>query len=98
MADMEQKSVQVIRGCKLLLTCSCCPEQYDVFKGDIQIGYLRLRHGQFRADYPDCGEQTVYETESCKGDGYFEDDEREKFLRLAVAALISKHRKEVNSK
>lgn len=50
-------------------TCSACPEQYDVFletdfnkafdektnkwNPSSEVGYLRLRHGTFRADYID---------------------------------------------
>lgn len=75
-----------VDGFKLVCTSIACPEQYDVFDGDTQVGYLRLRHGFFRADYPDHGGVTVYES-STRGDGLFEDDERETELRNAVAAL-----------
>ena len=75
-----------IRGFKLQRTCWACPEQYDVWMGDKQVGYLRLRHGFFRADYPDCGGETVYEA-TPKGDGLFEADEREHYLTEAVAAI-----------
>ena len=45
----------------LKMTCGACPEQYDVFDSEgKQVGYLRLRHGGFRADYPNCGGDTVY--------------------------------------
>ena len=44
------KDEQTINGYRLILTCGACPEQYDVFDGDRQVGYLRLRHGHFRAD------------------------------------------------
>ena len=30
---------------KLVKTCSACPEQYDAFYEDHQVGYLRVRHG-----------------------------------------------------
>lgn len=69
------------------------PEQYDVFLGEQCIGYLRLRNGIFRADYPECsafGENTVYMANP-KGDGEFEDDEREHFLDEACKALIAAH-------
>jgi len=29
------------------MTCGACPEQYDVFKGDDKVGYMRLRWGHF---------------------------------------------------
>lgn len=85
-----------VGGCYLIKTCSACPEQYDVYKGKMKIGYLRLRHGEFRADYPDCGEETVYHAEP-KGDGSFEDDERDKYLSEAVEALLKAHRAEANT-
>ena len=79
-----------INGVRLLKTSNAFPEQYDAFFGAVQIGYLRLRHGYFCADYPDCGGETVYEA-SPKGDGVFDDDEREGFLTAAVNALLSRH-------
>ena len=83
----------IIDGCRLICTCSACPEQYDVFDDDtgVKIGYLRLRHGYFRADYPDCGDDTVYEAQP-EGDGCFEEHERQKYLTEAVSALISRHK------
>ena len=76
----------------LVLTCQCCPEQYDVFDSDgKQVGYLRLRHGGFRADYPDCGGDTVYRysfDDAWKG--IFKDEEREFFLTEAVKAIHNK--------
>lgn len=77
-------------GCTLVQTCAACPEQYDVFLEDQQIGYLRLRHGHFRADYPDCGGTVVYESDT-DGDGAFEDRERMPMLNRAVAALLVHH-------
>jgi hypothetical protein len=84
-----------ILGCKLILTCSACPEQYDVFYNendeDIKIGYLRLRHGRFYAAYPDCGGEIVY-VDHPKGDGIFDDEEREEQLTNAVRTLLKKHK------
>jgi len=79
-----------ILDCDLKQTCSACPEQYDVFKDGSQVGYLRLRHGEFRADYGICGGETVYEAEPA-GDGVFEDDERGFYLAEAVKALLKRH-------
>ena len=76
----------------LVLTCGACPEQYDVFDSEgKQVGYLRLRHGGFRADYPDCGGETVYSYRFDDGwKGIFADEEREFFLTEAVKALHNK--------
>lgn len=68
-------------------TCGACPEQYDVVRDGKQVGYLRLRHGFFRADCPDCGDTTVFSTTDVKGDGIFDCDERDKWLNVAVAAI-----------
>lgn len=77
---------------RLVQTCGACPEQYDVFHPDgRRIGYLRLRHGTFRADYPDCGSRTVY-TAHPEGDGIFQAHERERFLTEAVDALLKADR------
>jgi hypothetical protein len=71
---------------RLVETCSACPEQYDAFDGDVQVGYLRLRHGHFRVDVPDCGGTTIYEA-SPEGDGIFDPGERDYYLRWAVHAI-----------
>ncbi len=82
-----------IFGIDLVQTCGACPEQYDCYIGPVQVGYLRLRHGYFYADYPDCGGKTVYE--ACpKGDGIFEKDEREYYLTKACEAIWQEHFRE----
>lgn len=80
----------LIHGYNLVLTCSACPEQYDVFdsKGT-QVGYLRLRHGSFTVSCPDYGGKLVYQAYP-KGDGIFEDAERLDYLTEAILA-IQKH-------
>lgn len=67
-------------------TCWACPEQYDVFLDGETVGYLRLRHGHFRVDFPECGGETIY-TASPKGDGIFEDDERYEQLKNSCDAI-----------
>lgn len=76
------------------MTCSACPEQYDVFWGDQRVGYFRLRWGSLRVDCPDCGGETVYETEvGEEGDcftGCFDDQaQRDHHLRHAAAAILA---------
>lgn len=74
---------------KLVLTCGACPEQYDAFLNGEQVGYLRLRHGEFRVDFPDSGGEMIYRA-SPKGDGIFERDERDYYLRFAVDAILKR--------
>jgi hypothetical protein len=79
--------MEEILGYMLQQTCSACPEQYDVFKNSVQVGYLRLRHGFFYADVPNCGGTTVYESDTI-GDGCFDDDEERAFhLTNAIVAI-----------
>lgn len=68
-------------------TCGACPEQYDAFLNGEQVGYLRLRHGFFRVDFPDCGDKTIYSAHP-KGDGCFESEERQFYLTEARKAIL----------
>ena len=36
---------RVINGYEFVLTCSACPEQYDVYKNGEYVAYVRLRYG-----------------------------------------------------
>ena len=71
---------------RLEMTCMACPEQYDVYKGEEVVGYLRLRHGYFYAACPHVGGERVYEAYP-KGDGMFEEDERSRYLANALVAI-----------
>lgn len=76
-----------IDGYKLVCTCMACPEQYDVFQvnedgTEKEVAYLRLRHGLFYAACP-FGGVVVY-TSNVRGDGIFEDDERQYHLNAAI--------------
>lgn len=68
-------------------TCWACPEQYSAYINEQQVGYLRLRHGHFRVEFPDCGGKLLYSAEP-KGDGCFDDDEREFYLNAAKQAIL----------
>jgi len=84
----------IVNGLRLEITCVACPEQYDVYLGDVQVGYLRLRYGEFRADYPDCGGVTVYEDKP-EGNSMFKDYERDRYLAEAAAALLAHHKAQI---
>lgn len=66
-----------------------CPEQYDAYIGERVVGYLRLRHGHFRVDYPDCGGETIYEA-APHGDGEFVPHERDYYLAEAKLAIVGR--------
>ena len=51
----------IIKGLHFKQTCSGCPEQYDVFdeNGNL-VGYIRLRWGELRCEYPSYGGIEIY--------------------------------------
>ena len=76
------------------LTCMACPEQYDVFIGDKQVGYVRLRGGALRAAYPDVSADYDY-TYYFQGDrwkGSFDSNKERNFhLDLVAKHLYNKY-------
>lgn len=78
-------------GWTLVQTSFACPEQYNVYDSEENsVGYLRLRHGYFRADYPECGGETVYEANTIGG-GVFDEEERDFQISSALKALHARH-------
>jgi hypothetical protein len=79
-----------ISGLRFVMTCIACPEQYDVFDpAGKQVGYVRLRHGELRCDYPRCGGETIYEVEPA-GDGCFDSDEERNYHLEKIVRCIKK--------
>ncbi len=79
-----------INGLNFVMTCGACPEQYDVFRGENEVGYVRLRWGHLSCDAP--YGTTVFDAQIDEGGwrGLFESpEEREKWL--------TKCAKEINS-
>lgn len=74
---------------QLEMTCSACPEQYDAYYKGKMVGYLRLRHGSFRVDFPTCGGETIYRANP-EGDGCFINGEREYYLNQAKLAILNR--------
>lgn len=80
----------IIDGIRLHCTCGACPEQYDAFdENDQQVGYLRLRHGHFTVEFPDCGGERLLNYETI-GNGIFDVSERDQLLELAVSLIKKK--------
>lgn len=57
---------------------------------------MRLRHGNFTVECPDCGGSLVFEAMS-KGDGAFHDDERGFYLEEARKAILEYYSCSTNS-
>lgn len=83
----DSKTVNTV-SVNLVNTCQAMPEQYDVFRGERQVGYLRLRHGHFTASYPNHYSERVYEA-AVRGSGMFYDhEERTVELKKALTAIL----------
>ena len=85
MSELYQSDKIEIDGYELRLTCGACPEQYDVYKDGVEVGYMRLRHGSFYTAF-NPGSDPLYEADT-EGDGIFEPNERERHLTAGVRAL-----------
>lgn len=81
------KSVSVdiiIDGYRLVMTCTGCPEQYEVLDSQgNEVAYLRLRHGHYTVSVPDFRGEVIYEAFP-QGGGMFDDDERLKYLEESI--------------
>jgi hypothetical protein len=67
-----------------------------VYQGHHKVGYLRLRHGYFTAQY-DWPDGPIVYSANTKGDGTFKESEREYHLtqaKMAISGEIDKARKE----
>ena len=90
----------IIKGLNFKKTCDACPEQYDVFKDEKQVGYVRLRWGNLTVESPDCGGDLVYEhhfeDDSWKG-SFDDDNERNKYLLIIANELNNYLEKQENA-
>ncbi len=73
---------------RLEQTCGACPEQYDAYVGDRQVGYLRLRWGYFCVEVPYDGKVVLDHQFDDHWQGSFEDDQREEWLSKAKQAIL----------
>lgn len=71
----------------LKLTNAVAPEQYDVFFNGYVVGYLRLRHGHFTAQYSDPSGPIVYESKPAGSEMFQNDEERSDNLQKAVQEI-----------
>lgn len=89
----------IIQKLNFIETCGSCPEQYNVFKGGRQVGYVRLRRGTVTCDFPDCRGDTIYSHSfEDKWKSSFEDsEERDTYIdRIATAihAALAQEKRE----
>jgi hypothetical protein len=89
----------IIEGLNFKKTCDACPEQYDVFKGDKMVGYVRLRWGVLSCCYPNYdGEEIYSKSFDDAWQGEFDDDnERNKYLIIIAKELNNYMEKNENA-
>lgn len=71
-------------------TCFMCPEQYDVYRGEEQVAYVRLRWGYLTVEVPDVGGKLIYE-HSFKNNWqgcFFSPIERKKYLCIVEKKIL----------
>ena len=76
----------------LLMTCECCPEQYDLLsvRDMSEVAYFRLRWSSFTVECPSSWGECVYRNDIGDGfDGCFENDkQRETEIKNALKEVI----------
>jgi hypothetical protein len=77
-----------IEKLELIQTCEVSPEQYDLIIDGNTRGYLRLRHGHFRAHAYGSEGPVVYEADTI-GDGMFDPNERGFHIGNAIGAILT---------
>ena len=73
-------------------TCLACLEQYDVYVGDLQIAYVKLRHGRLRVEHPYVGGKALYTAvlDDWEDQGRFADDEQRMLHLTKIADELDK--------
>ncbi len=81
-----------IKGLMFYKVGEACPEQYEVFKGNKQVAYIKLRYGHLRAIYPNINGEVIYEKkykEIYKG-WFFDDEEKMVELNNIADCILKK--------
>lgn len=72
-------------------TCGACPESWNVYtEEDGYLGYLYVRHGSYTVW--DTGDNQVYCNRDIKGDGLFDYDEREHYMKIGCVKLYNTYK------
>lgn len=76
-----------LRGLRFVEIGPESPEQYDVYLGDEQVGYVRYRSGYLSADYTDAGMEEVFGRALKHQTGQMTDQERGRWLPVIARRL-----------
>lgn len=86
-ATILESNIRYVDGLKFVMTCDICPEQYDAYKDNEKVGYVRLRWWELTCECPDVDGELVYD-EWHDGFWCFESEEdRMKHLREIAQAI-----------
>lgn len=84
---------------RVVLTCECVPEQWDIFIDDRQVGYLRCRFSKWSLEYPACGGRVLiaepWHPERSRYESNFDEERPAVFARVFRAldhAVMEGHR------
>lgn len=82
-----------IDGLNFICIGYACPEQYDVYQADSKdiCGYVKIRWGRVRCDYPDAGGETIYQKQIGEDNlqGCFDSHEERMFYLTEIAKAIN---------
>lgn len=82
-----------IGGLNFICIGYACPEQYDVYPFDSKdiCGYVKIRCGKVRCDYPDAGGETIYQKRISEDNlqGCFDSHEERMFYLTEIAKAIN---------
>lgn len=76
-------------GMTMMLTSPSVPEQWAVVRHGQPCGYIRVRFGGISVDYPDAGDERLYEG-PVDGFGGLTDHERPTQLLLALGMIAAR--------
>lgn len=99
--NFDRKNLISIDGLVFHKTCDMCPEQYDVYKGTKQVGYVRLRWGNLTVDFPDALDKLIYCKKfsgEYKYKGCFKDDNERMHYLKKIAKCIKGELKNANKR
>ena len=102
-ADFKNEN-PVIAGIRFDLTCGQCPEQYDLFKDGVQVGYVHLRGGDLYVSVPDAGLESKviyshhFDGEENQWKGCFDSKEERARFFVDIANAVNKWLEDEKSK
>ena len=98
--NFDGKNLIDVDGLVFHKTCDAYPEQYDVYRGAKQVGYVRLRMGNLTVEVPDVGGELIYykNYEKDPAKGYFYTQEERIGQLRRIAKILKRERTNANKR